>query len=102
MKASYLIRAGVAAALCLATAVPMAGAAEKEPVYPTVLSVEGEARPDLRKDPAALSASTIPLSAETAVDAPYPASGEVAPTAVVPTTGNSLPIDGFGDGDIIL
>lgn len=107
MNASYLIRAGVAAALCLATAVPMAGAAEKQPVYPTVIGVEGEARPNLPKDPAALSASPIPQSAEPAGDATYSASGDVAPTGVLPTgvaptSGNSLPINGFNDGDIIL
>ncbi|MBU4556739.1 MAG: hypothetical protein KJ747_07705 [Actinobacteria bacterium] len=107
MKASYFIRAGVAAALCLATAVPIASAAEKQPAYPTVVSVEGEARPDLPKDTAALSASSIPLPAEALVDATYSASGDVAPTdvaptSVAPTSGNSLPIGDFKDGDIIL
>lgn len=107
MKTSYFIRAGVAAALCLATAVPMASAADKEPAYPTILSVEGEARPDIPKEISALSASSISLPTEAVVDATYAAAADVAPTGiastgVAPTSGNSLPIDGFEDGDIIL
>lgn len=100
MNITHIMRTGLATVLCLAVAVPSAVAADVLEAGSSVLSVEGESRPDLAKDTAALEAVSV-------APAPIISVTEVAPTDAISadaviTSGNALPITGFRDGDIIL
>jgi len=101
MNITHVMRTGFATVLCLAVAVPGASAADTLATEPSVvLSAEGEPRPNLVKDPAAVEALSVAPESAASV-------AELAPTnatsadAVI-TSGNALPISGFADGDIIL
>jgi len=91
MNITRIMRVGALAALCMAIAVPSASAETLE-AESSVVSLDGESRADLPKDPAALKASE--LSAPLSID------GAVSDVGI--TSGNALPISGFRDGDIIL
>lgn len=104
MNISRLVSTCIATLLCLSFAVPAASAVTLEDES-TVVSVEGEVRTDLPKDPAALLVAPEVLPTDQmsvdGVEVTAPFTDAVAPELVV-DTGNSLPISNFKDGDIIL
>ncbi len=94
MNITRLVTKGLTLVLCLQVLVPasVAGAATIGLDDPLAVSAEGEYRADLRKDPAARFASSAFTDA---------VSRDLAGTGLVVSGGNSLPIAGFADGDII-
>ena len=101
MNITHVMRTGFAAVLCLTVAAPGAMAADVPDAESSVaLSVEGESRPDLVKDPAALEAVSVSPISTTAVMELAPTNATSADAAI--TGGNALPITGFADGDLIL
>jgi len=100
MNRTRLYIAGLALLLSLISAVPPSFALEL-PAEDVVLSAEGEIRPDVPKDPAALPASApVAPTTEGVFALKLAPTDAAAPDAAI-TGGNLLPITGFKDGDII-